>query len=243
MQNSKIIRGKSFIKIAGFFALALFSFTYKIAMAQSDLTAIDVLLNPDHIMLDSAKVYNVKMRQNYPGGFALDENHTPHITVLQAFVRTADLDNVYAAVAKVVQSEKPTIQKLTASGFYYLPYKNLGLAGITINPTEKLLSFQTKIIEAIKPYAGQGTSAAFVPNKDGSEITKPTIDYVLVFVPEHSGDKYNPHVTIGLGKEAFVKEMLARPFNQFTFKIESVSIYKLGDLGTAQKKLWTYSAN
>ncbi len=51
--------------------------------------------------------------------------------------------------------------------------------------------------------------------------------------------KYNPHVTIGLAKEPFLKELLAKPFNQFTFKSRSVSVYHLGDFGTAQKKLWT----
>jgi hypothetical protein len=100
------------------------------------------------------------------------------------------------------------------------------------------LSFQEKIIETIKPFMVKGTGAAFFPRPDGGEITQPTIDYVNVFVPEHSGEKYNPHVTIGVALEPFVKEMLASPFNQFTFKSKSVSIYQLGDLGTAQKKLW-----
>jgi len=45
--------------------------------------------------------------------------------------------------------------------------------------------------------------------------------------------------TIGLAQEDFLKELLAKPYNSFTFKSSSVSIYHLGDFGTARTKLWT----
>jgi hypothetical protein len=40
-------------------------------------------------------------------------------------------------------------------------------------------------------------------------------------------------------RNLFLKELLAKPYNLFAFKSSSVSIYQLGDFGTAQKKLWT----
>jgi len=171
----------------------------------------------------------------------LDAVHTPHITVLQCFVNKDDLEKVYAAVAIVVKSKKPTKDKLTASGFYYIPVNGLGLAGITAKPTPKLLSFQSKIIEVLKQFMVTGTNEAIVQNADGKEIAAGTSEYVNAFVPDHSGAKYNPHVTIGLAHEDFLKELLAKPYNEFTFKSSSVSIYQLGDFGTAQKKLWTSS--
>ncbi len=181
------------------------------------------------------------MQQNYsgPGSFALDAAHNPHITVLQCFVKRADLEKVSAAVAGVIESEKPLNDELTASGFYYIPLNGLGLAGITAKTTPKLLSFQSKIIEALKPFMEVGTDAGFVQNADGKEIAAGTKEYVNAFVPEHSGAKYNPHVTIGLAREDFLKALLAKPYNSFRFKSVSVSIYQLGDFGTAQKKLWT----
>jgi len=210
-------------------------------ITESDVIAIDILLDPDKTMLDSAKVYNDLMRNNYsgPGSFELDAIHTPHITVLQCFIKTDDLENVYKAVDKVVKSENPTNEKLTASGFYYIPVNGLGLAGITADTTSALLTFQAKLIEAVKPYMQVGTNAAFVQNADGTPIAAGTADYVNGFVPDHSGSKYNPHVTIGLAKEIFLKDLLSKPFNHFTFKSASVSIYQLGDFGTARKKLWT----
>ena len=33
--------------------------------------------------------------------------------------------------------------------------------------------------------------------------------------------------------------MVAAPFVNFTFGVEGAAIYQLGDLGTAQRKLWS----
>ena len=57
----------------------------------AELTAIDILIDPDETMLSRAKAANERMRASYPDGFALDEHHQPHITTLQRYVRTADL--------------------------------------------------------------------------------------------------------------------------------------------------------
>ena len=229
----------SIIKLVSFITLFSYTSAFNSVKMQSTVSAIDVLLDPDQTMLDSAKVYNDLMRKNYPDGFALDASHTPHVTVLQCFVNTADLEKVFSAVENIVINEKPETDVFTATGFYFIPYKGLGLAGITAKPTAQLLTFQLKIIEALKPYVVQGTAAAFVPNADGTPVAAPSANYVNGFILQQSGSKYNPHVTIGLAKESYLKEMIAKPFNHFTFKSPSVSIYQLGDFGTAQVKLWS----
>jgi hypothetical protein len=61
----------------------------------SPVTAIDILLEPDATMVQHAQADNARLLKAYPGGFALDETHHPHITMLQQFVRTADLGKVY----------------------------------------------------------------------------------------------------------------------------------------------------
>ena len=66
-----------------------------------EVTAIDILLEPNATMLAHCKANNARLLKVYPKGFALDAAHTPHITMLQCFVRTADLDKVYAAEDKV----------------------------------------------------------------------------------------------------------------------------------------------
>jgi 2'-5' RNA ligase superfamily len=234
-----------FYKILSCLAVVLFSSAFKYASEQSAITAIDVLLDPDKTMLDSAKTYNKMMLKNYSGSgsYSLDVVHTPHITVFQCFVKTADLEKVYAVVAQVVKNEKPTEEKLTSKGFYYLPTNGLGLAGITINTTPGLLHFQSKIIDVLKPFIVVGTDAAFVQNENRTAIAAGSSEYVNGFITDHAGNKYNPHVTIGLARESYLKELIAKPYQTFSFKCLAVSIYQLGDFGTARKKLWTSRNN
>ena len=48
-----------------------------------------------------------------------------------------------------------------------------------------------------------------------------------------------PHVTIGVGLKSYLDEMLAAPFEAFTFTAAGASVYQLGDFGTARKNLKT----
>jgi hypothetical protein len=208
------------------------------AQAPNPVTAIDILLEPDATMIKKAEAANERLRKSFPKGFALGKTHQPHISCLQRFVKTADLDKVYAAVGTVLAEEKPTAWKLKAYKYYYLPWKDIGLAGIVIEPTEDLIRFQKKLVDAVAPFTEKtGTAAAFVTTKEDPDINQPTIDYVTNFVPNETGKKFNPHVTIGLASQEFLKTMLDEQFESFTFSPAGASVYHLGDFGTARKKL------
>ena len=228
-----------------FLAIACFLAAFGQASGQdpkiaSEVTAIDILLDPDDVMIDRAEAANARLRADYPKGFALDADHAPHVTIIQRFVRTSDLDKVYAAVAKVLKDENPTSWELKTTGYYDIPIGKLGVAGIVIEPTKDLLRLQQKLIDAVAPYTSdKGTDAAFVPKPDGGAIAPGLVDYVTAFVPKSSGKNYNPHVTIGLGTREFLDKLKAEPFKSFTFKARAVGVYQLGDFGTAQKLLWT----
>ena len=43
-------------------------------------------------MVQHAEAVNARLRVVFPKGFSLDATHHPHITMLQRFVRTADLE-------------------------------------------------------------------------------------------------------------------------------------------------------
>src|SRR5262245_63724326 len=114
------------------------------AAEPNPVTAIDILLEPDATMVKHAEAANARLRKDFPKGSALDKTHHPHISCLQRYVRTADLDKVYEAVAKVLTEEKPTTWKLTAYKYYYIPWKEIGLSGIVIEPTADLIRYQQK---------------------------------------------------------------------------------------------------
>jgi hypothetical protein len=202
------------------------------------VTAIDILLEPDATMVQHAQAANERLLKEFPKGFALDNTHQPHMSCLQRYVKSADLDKVYEAVSKVLAEEKPTAWKLKAYKYYYIPWKDLGLAGIVIEPTDDLIRYQQKLADAVAPFTVEkGTAAAFVTTPEDPDINQPTIDYVATFVPNETGQKFNPHVTIGLATEDYLKNLLDEKFEPFTFSPAGVSVYHLGNFGTAQKKL------
>lgn len=202
------------------------------------ITAIDILLLPDATMLKHAEAVNARLLKVFPKGFSLDATHHPHITLVQRFVHTADLDKVFAAVGKVFERSDVTSLKLEAFKYYYIPDADLGLSGIVVKPTPELLKLEQQVIDAVAPFTVKtGTSAAFVTTPEEPVINPLLIEYVSVFVPEHSGEHYNPHVTTGLAPKDYLDKMLAEPFESFTFSPSGAAVYHLGHYGTAAKKL------
>jgi hypothetical protein len=57
----------------------------------------------------------------------VDATHKPHVTMVQRFVRTADLDKVYAALSRVPASVDITGMKLEAFKYYYIQARTLAL--------------------------------------------------------------------------------------------------------------------
>jgi len=209
------------------------------AAAQTNpVTAIDIALEPDSTMIDHAMADNARLLKSFPKGFALDATHHPHVSMLQQFVRTADLDKVYAAAQAVFDKEKPKAWTLKAFKYYYIPAPPIGVAGIVIEPTEDLHRLQDALIKAVEPYTVKtGTPAAFFSDEGGRDIQGQLISYVENFVKDAAGKRFNPHVTIGVGMEDYLNKMLAEPFPSFTFSPAGASVYQLGAFGTARKEL------
>jgi hypothetical protein len=205
---------------------------------QSGITAIDILLKPDATMLKHAAANNARLLKVYPQGFALDAAHTPHITMLQAFVRTADLDKLYAAEEKVFASTDVNAMKLEAFKFYYAPTGATGVAGISTKPTPQILKLQADIIAAARPFmVDTGPIGAFTAPHDDPATDAAMIDYVSTYVPKMSGEHFNPHVSTGVAPKTYLDQMLAEPFVSFTFSPAGAAVYQLGPFGTAAKKL------
>jgi hypothetical protein len=77
----------------------------------SDVTATDILLEPDASMLRHAQAANARLLTEFPKGYALDASHQPHISCLQRCVRSDALENIHAAISNVLATEHPAISK------------------------------------------------------------------------------------------------------------------------------------
>jgi hypothetical protein len=206
--------------------------------APNPLTAIDVLLEPDAALLGHAQANNAQLLDVFPKGFALDEAHHPHITMIQRFVRTADLDQVYAAADKVLAGAALTHMQLEAFKYYYAPGPGVGVAGIVARPTTALLELQQKLIEAVAPFTvATGPIGAFTAPHDDPASDALLIGYVATFVPKQTGQHFNPHISTGVAPRDYLDRMLAQPFTPFRFSPAGAAVYQLGPFGTAAKKL------
>ena len=147
-----------------------------------------------------------------------------------------DLDAVTAAVAKVYAAQSPIGLQLKAESLDYVLW-GVAVTVFVVERTPELMQFHEKIIAAVEPFSvSGGTAAAFV----GDDANSDTIGWVEHFIPDCSGPKYIPHITLGVAHEDFVKGMKAEPFDAFTFKVAGAAVYHLGNFGMAAKKLWQY---
>jgi hypothetical protein len=206
---------------------------------QNSITAIDILLEPDATMLKHAAADNARLRKAYPKGFAFDATHTPHITMLQCFVHTADLEKLYAAEAKVFAAANINAMKLEAFKYYYAAADaTTGVAGICAKPRPKLAKLQADIIAAAKPFMLKtGPIGSFTAGHDNAANDAAMIDYVSTFEKKAAGEHFNPHVSTGNAPTAYLDEMVKEPFESFTFAPTRAAVYQLGPFGTVAKKL------
>jgi hypothetical protein len=237
------------LKYLVIFTAIILGFGTQVAYAQtanagqsSPVIAIDIALEPDATMLQHASALNARLRADFPKGYPLDASHRPHVTMLQRFVRTADLPRIYAAIPKIMNEYNPAAWKFEAFKIDNVVWSGLALTVILAKPPQKVFDAQQELINAIAPYAvDTGTAAAFVTTPAEPEINASTIAYVSAFVPKSTGSNYIAHVTCGVASIKFVKQLEAEPFSSFMFSPVAVSVYQLGNFGTARKKLKEWS--
>jgi len=217
----------------------LFGFLEPAHAAQNDILAINIALDPDVTMTQHAEAANAQLLKFHPQGFVLGPSYKPHITLLQRYVRVENLNNIYATLNKVLASEKITSWKLKATKFDFTPWKKtMFLGSIAVESNDNLIKLQQKLINATAPFTVKsGTASAFFITPEEPAIDQTTINYVTTFVPEQTGTNFKPHVTIGLARQGDIKGIIGEPYGSFTFSPVAVSVYQIGNFGTARKKL------
>jgi hypothetical protein len=211
----------------------------------SDLTAIDVLVDPDEATMERARSVNARMLRSLPQGWALDDTHQPHITTLQRYVRTADLDQVYGAVEETLAATEMAALSYQAVKIAHADwgFPGYGPAVLLVQVSPAVLDFQARLLAAVAPFTGSGgTAGAFVA--DPGEVISPTIiKWVEGYVPAQIGaGNYLPHLTVGAAKFDDLKVIEAEPFDEFTVYPASVAVYHLGNNGTARHRLKAWPA-
>jgi 2'-5' RNA ligase len=208
--------------------------------------AINILLLPDQTMRSHAHELNRQLRTNEPQGFAFDDTHVPHISLLHQYVREQDLPSIFAVVQRVLSQHRLNGLELTAKGLEHQSWNDKQVSSISVEKPRELDDVQSELVAALRSYRVQsGDGSAFVTSKSDSRIDPTTINYVATFVEKHTGENFKPHITVGLSNSEFAERLKAEEAARtpIKFKVQDVAVYQLGNVGTARKELWRASAS
>ena len=219
------------------FAIVIGLLFFSCSPKMENIIAVDVLLIPSEEMYAQAIQLNTLMHQKNPETIKLDAGHVPHITLLQCLIKEGDLPKVNNALKDLFEIIKN--DTLIATNLFYDKSEEESFAMISIEKSSPLLELHKKTIEIVKPFMVQnGSHKAFVPNPDGSAISESTLNYVPNFVEKYSYENFDPHISLGVAPKIFLDSLAENVFKPIDFQAASLSVYQLGDHGTAQKLLW-----
>ena len=210
----------------------------------TDVTAVNVLIEPDAATRARARELNARLLCTMPEGFALDATHVPHITVLQRYVRTPELEQALEAMDAVVTGAGVGTLVLHATSIGHAEWDTpgVGMASLLLGRDPRLLALQGRLIAALAPFtAPEGTGAAFVTDPDEPGINATTLGYVARFVPDHCASHYQAHLSIGMARRRDLEALGAEPFEPFDVRAEAIAAYQLGNNGTARRRLRTWA--
>jgi len=206
----------------------------------SELTAVDILIEPDRASIERAREANRRMPLSIPAGITLDDTHLPHITMLQRYLVTADIDRAYAAIGKILDATDPASLSYRVPGITYSEHwgpPGQAAAVLGVEPNQQVLALQAALVAAVAPFTGSGgTDTAFVTDP-GQRISRTTKDWVETYVPDQTGVNYTAHLTVGLDTVEHLKILQAEPFDAFEVHPVGLAVYQLGNNGTARTLL------
>ena len=185
----------------------------------SSATAVNILIEPDEATRARARELNARLRLTMPEGFGLDATHVPHITVLQRYVRTPELEQALDAVDAVVAGADLSTLTLHASAIAHAEWETpgTGMASLMLGREPRLLDTAGPADRrSSAPFAAPGgTAAAFVTDAEEPGINATTIGYVARFVPDHCASHYEAHLSIGMARRRDLEALEAEPFEPF----------------------------
>ena len=155
------------------------------------------------------------MRESVPDGFALDATHQPHITTLQRYVRTAELDEVYAADREDRGRDRHRCALLPGAWRSTTPTGACPARtrGHPRRAQPAGLDFQASTARRHTPFTGTGGTAAAFVTDPGEEISQSTLDWVEAYVPGQIGRRYTAHITVGFATVEDLETIEAEPFD------------------------------
>src|SRR3954463_3420509 len=121
----------------------------------SELTAVDILIEPDDAAIERAREVNRRMPLSIPAGLTLDAAHLPHITMLQRYLITADIDKVYTVIEVTLAATDASALSYHVPGITYSEHwgpPGQAAAVLGVQPNQDVLDLQAALVAAVKPF-------------------------------------------------------------------------------------------
>jgi hypothetical protein len=189
------------------------------------LIALDVAVLPPPDITARAMALSAALPVDEPPGLRLDEEHLPHITLTQQFVREDELDVAFEHVEGVLRDTAPF--QVRAAGCA----KDGHNISIAIERTPDLIALHERLMEALRGLERQGgTPAAFADH----DARVADMLWVSGFHLKSSFGAYSPHITLGHGEEPPALE-------PFVFDARDIAACHLGRYCTCRTVLRRWS--
>ena len=190
----------------------------------SDLIALDVAVLPPPDVTARAVALSAALPRAESQGPRLDDDHLPHVTLMQLFARVNELDQVFSRVDDTVRGIAPLALRATGGG-------EGNTIWIAIDKTPRLVELHERLMEALRGLERPdgGTGAFF-----GDDARLRDVLWVTGYRLKSSFHHFEPHMTLGHGSA--VPEI-----EPFTFDADTVAVCHLGRYCTCRRVLRQWS--
>src|SRR6266540_973797 len=183
------------------------------------LLALDVALLPPPDVRQRAIELNAGLSARGSQDLQLDEDHHPHVTLTQAFIRAEELYAALGRVHEVLRGLRPLVVDVSGGGH------SGHTVSMEIERTPRLVELHEQLMEALRGYERPGgTRAAFVDG-DGRVAD---VMWVTGYRLTSAFHAFTPHITLGHGEQAPIIE-------PFTFEATTVAACHLGRFCTCRR--------
>lgn len=194
----------------------------------SKLVAVDVAILPPPDVAGRAVAWSAALPAEGSQGLRLDQEHLPHITLTQQFVREDELDTAFERIDEVMRNRPAITVRATGGG------QSGHTLWIEIERTPEIVGVHEALMEALRGVERPGgTQAAFF----GGDARVGDVLWVSGFRLKSSFGQFHPHITLGHGEQP-------PPIEPFTFEATQVAACHLGRFCTCRRVLrdWSLTA-
>lgn len=211
-------------------------------MAQntSSLIALDVALLFDPASIGPLYEANKAIHQAWPESFLFDENHLPHVTLLQAFIDKSLLDSLRHQITSLIEDfdlySSPLSVTFTALSDATSFEAGVHVGGLTLHEDSgRLHALHSSLVDHFKSYhQPHGDHDAFYLKSASPQ----SVAWVTQYIEKKSKTNFDPHLTLGFGSPSALnsaKASLSLPMKVSPNRLVSA---QLGDFCTVSSQIF-----